>query len=77
MVMGASSRIIPTFLHSVKKGEGAIMWNIKRASSQEMCEYCKCLLSEWLFWRGNGKKYCSESCAEYDKKITGGLSGCL
>ncbi|WP_265176815.1 hypothetical protein [Bacillus mycoides] len=42
--------------------------NIKMATSEENCEYCKCLLSDWLFWRWNGKKYCSESCAEYDKK---------
>ncbi|MEI3621024.1 hypothetical protein [Bacillus thuringiensis] len=42
--------------------------NSKMASSEETCEYCKCLLSDWLFWRWSGKKYCSESCAEYDKK---------
>ena len=45
--------------------------NSKMASYEETCEYCKCLLSDWLFWRWNGKKYCSESCAEYDKKNEG------
>lgn len=29
--------------------------NIKMAASEEICEYCKCLLSDWLFWRWNGK----------------------
>ncbi|MGA4466562.1 hypothetical protein ACPA2L_28720 [Bacillus bombysepticus] len=39
-----------------------------KMTTEETCEYCKCLLSDWLFWRLNGKKYCSESCAEYDKE---------
>ncbi|HFK1407919.1 TPA: hypothetical protein ACGXKU_003995 [Bacillus cereus] len=63
---GYVKRYFTCILYSVYKG--AKEMNIKMASSEETCEYCKCLLSDWLFWRWNGKKYCSESCAEYDKK---------
>ncbi|WP_260632383.1 MULTISPECIES: hypothetical protein [Bacillus] len=38
-----------------------------KMATEETCEYCKCLLSAWLYWDYRGKKYCSESCAHFDK----------
>ncbi|EJV41760.1 hypothetical protein IEA_05645 [Bacillus toyonensis] len=34
---------------------------------ENKCEYCGCTLSEWLYWRKDGKKYCSETHAGFDK----------
>lgn len=34
--------------------------------AKEKCEKCNCLVSAWLYWRKNGKVYCSEDCAERD-----------
>ncbi|WIY58978.1 hypothetical protein QRY57_01440 (plasmid) [Bacillus arachidis] len=38
-----------------------------KMETEETCDYCKCLLSAWLYWEYRGKKYCSESCSQFDK----------
>ncbi|WP_176519616.1 hypothetical protein [Bacillus toyonensis] len=32
----------------------------------ETCANCCCQLSAWLYWRKEGRMYCSESCADRD-----------